>query len=145
MRNSTSFRTALIAAYKATPKRVYDFSEDPAGEYVWLSAAREYTEKYPLSLSQVPLETSDDVLTIAKTICNQFKTLVEDNGLSKLLYNSNGTPKHESAAQLLFMVLPIHIVTRITLILQKKETTGEVLSILNYRGEQLIKSLSKQN
>jgi len=102
MRNSTSFRTALIAAYKATPKRVYDFSEDPAGEYVWLSAAREYTEKYPLSLSQVPLETSDDVLTIAKTICNQFKTLVEDNGLSKLLYNSNGTPKHESAAQLLF-------------------------------------------
>lgn len=76
MRNSTSFRTALIAAYKATPKRVYDFSEDPAGEYVWLSAAREYTEKYPLSLSQVPLETSDDVLTIAKTICNQFKTLV---------------------------------------------------------------------
>jgi len=81
---------------------VYDFSEDPAGEYVWLSAAREYTEKYPLSLSQVPLETSDDVLTIAKTICNQFKTLVEDNGLSKLLYNSNGTPKHESAAQLLF-------------------------------------------
>lgn len=40
-----------------------------------------------------------------------------------------------------FMVLPIHIVTRITLILQKKETTGEVLSILNYRGEQLIKSL----
>lgn len=103
MRNSTSFRTALIAAYKATPKRVYDFSEDPAGEYVWLSAAREYTEKYPLSLSQVPLETSDDVLTIAKTICNQFKTLVEDNGLSKLLYNSNGTPKHESAAQLLFL------------------------------------------
>lgn len=81
---------------------MYDFSEDPAGEYVWLSAAREYTEKYPLSLSQVPLETSDDVLTIAKTICNQFKTLVEDNGLSKLLYNSNGTPKHESAAQLLF-------------------------------------------
>ena len=44
-----------------------------------------------------------------------------------------------------FMVLPIHIVTRITLILQKKETTGEVLSILNYRGEQLIKSLSKQS
>lgn len=44
-----------------------------------------------------------------------------------------------------FMVLPIHIVTRITLILQKKETTGEVLSILNYRGEQLIKPLSKQN
>ena len=132
MRNSTSFRTALIAAYKATPKRVYDFSEDPAGEYVWLSAAREYTEKYPLSLSQVPLETSDDVLTIAKTICNQFKTLVE-------------RPNMNQRRSYFFMVLPIHIVTRITLILQKKETTGEVLSILNYRGEQLIKSLSKQN
>lgn len=102
MRDSTSFRSALIAAYKATPKNAYDFSEDPAGEYVWLAAAREYTEKYPLSLSEIPLENIDDVLTTVKIICNQFKTLVEDNGLSRLLYNSSGTPKHESAAQLLF-------------------------------------------
>ena len=54
-------------------------------------------------------------------------------------------PNMDQRRSYFFMVLPIHIVTRITLILQKKETTGEVLSILNYRGEQLIKSLSKQN
>jgi len=82
--------------------KAYDFSIDPAGEYVWLSTAREYVEKYPLSLAEVPLKTIDDVQTVTKTICNRFKTLIEDNGLSKLLYNSNGTPKHESAAQLLF-------------------------------------------
>ena len=102
MHSSMSFRTALVTAYKATPKTTYDFSKDPAGEYVWLSAAREYVEQYPLSLAELPLETIDDVLAVTKTICNRFKTLIEDNGLSKLLYNSNGAPKHESAAQLLF-------------------------------------------
>lgn len=102
MHNSMTFRAALIAAYKAIPKNVYNFSEDPVGEYVWLSAARDCTEKYPLSLSQLPQETIDDVLTITKAICKQFKTLVEDNGLSKLLYDSSGIPKRESAAQLLF-------------------------------------------
>ena len=102
MHSSMSFRTALVSAYKATPKNAYDFSEDPAGEYAWLSAAREYVEQYPLSLTELPLGTIDDVLTVTKTICNRFKVLIEDNGLSKLLYNSNGTPKHESAAQLLF-------------------------------------------
>lgn len=149
MRNSTSFRTALIAAYKATPKKVYDFSEDPAGEYVWLSAAREYTEKYPLSLSQVPLETSDDVLTIAKTICNQFKTLVEDNGLSKLLYNSNGTSKHESAAQLLFYGIADSYCDANNIDLTKEGNSGrdpvDFKLSRGARGEQLIKSLSKQN
>lgn len=102
MHSSTSFRNALVTAYKATPKNTYDFSIDPAGEYVWLYAAREYVEKYPLSLADTPLETIEDVLTVTKTICDRFKALIEDNGLSKLLYNSDGTAKHESAAQLLF-------------------------------------------
>ena len=102
MHSSISFRTALVSAYKTAPKNTYDFSTDPAGEYVWLSAAREYVEKYPLSLTEVSLETIDDVLTVTKTICARFKSLIEDNGLYKLLYNSDGTSKHESAAQLLF-------------------------------------------
>ena len=48
------------------------------------------------------VELNDDVLTVTKIICDRFKTLIEDNGLSKLLYDSDGMPKHESAAQLLF-------------------------------------------
>ena len=34
MHSSMSFRTALVTAYKATPKTTYDFSKDPAGEYL---------------------------------------------------------------------------------------------------------------
>lgn len=102
MHSSTGFRSALVNAYKNTPKNAYDFSSDSAGEYVWLTAAREYVSKYPLAFNNLSLETTDDVLSIAHLICDQFKRLVEDNGLSKLLYDRNGVSKRESAAQLLF-------------------------------------------
>lgn len=102
MHSSLSFRSALVTAYKVFPKTAYDFSIDPAGEYAWLAAAREYASSYPLTLSDIPLETTDDVLSVTRKICDKFKTLIEDNGLSKLLYDSNGSPKRESAAQLLF-------------------------------------------
>lgn len=102
MKSDLSFRAALVTAYKNAPKIAYDFSDDPAGEYVWLAAAREYVTAYPLSLAEFPLETVDDVLSITRIICDKFKSLIENNGLAKLLYDSNGKPKHESAAQLLF-------------------------------------------
>lgn len=102
MHSSLSFRSALVTAYKTIPKKAYDFSIDPAGEYAWLAAARKYVAAYPLSLMELPLETTDDVLAVTHKICDRFKSLIEDNGLSKLLYDSNGMPKHESAAQLLF-------------------------------------------
>ena len=56
---------------------------------------------------QIPMVVTDDVsindvLIVTKMICERFKALIEDNGLAKLLYDTNGVPKHESAAQLLF-------------------------------------------
>lgn len=102
MHNSSSFRSAIVTAYKTMPKTAYDFSVDPAGEYAWLAASREYACKYPLSIPEVSLDTIDDVLTVTKTICERFKALIENNGLSKLLYNNDGSSKHESAAKLLF-------------------------------------------
>jgi len=102
MHSSLSFRSALVTAYKTIPKSAYDFSADPAGEYAWLAAAREYVAEYPLLLAGEPLDTVEDVLNITTKICKQFKSLIENNGLCKLLYNSDGTSKHESAAQLLF-------------------------------------------
>lgn len=102
MHKNLGFRSALVTAYKSLPKSAYDFSIDPAGEYAWLAAARQYVSEYPLALRALSIETIEDVLTITKMICNKFKSLVEDNGLSDLLYDSNKKPKHESAAQLLF-------------------------------------------
>ncbi len=100
MLHSDMFRTSLVDAYKATPKKAYDFSIDPSGEYIWYSAAKQYTEKFPLELDKV--SSTDDVLTVVNKICEQFKALIEDNDLSELLYNPDGSSKHESAAQLLF-------------------------------------------
>ena len=100
MLHSDMFRNSLVDAYKGTPKKVYDFSLDPSGEYIWYLKAKQYTEKFPIELNKV--STAEDVLTVVNKICGQFKTLIEDNNLSELLYNPDGTSKHESAAQLLF-------------------------------------------
>lgn len=102
MRHSEAFRHAIISSYKAFPAQPYDFNTDSSGEYIWLQAAKEYTEKFPLEFSEQPVKDISDVLTITRIICQKFKTLIEDNGLHDLLYDSNKKPKHERAAQLLF-------------------------------------------
>lgn len=102
MKTSSSFRKALIGAYKSYPAKPYDFNIDQSGEYSWYYAAKEYVKKYPIDLSDVSSTHSDDALSVVKAICQQFKELVEYNGLSALLFDSTGKQKHESAAQLLF-------------------------------------------
>ena len=102
MCDNTFFRNSLISAYKDAPRVAYDFSSDPSGEYVWYIAAKEYTNKFPMVLEKESIKTIDDVLTITQLICERFKSLIEDNKLYELLYDSDGNPKHESAAQLLF-------------------------------------------
>lgn len=102
MRSNLDFRSALVTAYKSTPKVPYDFNLDPAGEYIWYITSRRVAEDYPLNLLGMPLDTIDDVLCVTKKICEHFKCLIEDNGLNKLLFDYNGKPKRESAAQLLF-------------------------------------------
>lgn len=96
------FRHAFIEAYKNMPKEMSDYLESNSGEYVWYAAAKEYTEKYPLSLNYLSGKNFESVENITYKICNQFKSLIENNGLNHLLYDSTGKPKHEPAAQLLF-------------------------------------------
>lgn len=102
MHQSPTFREAMISSYKAFPVQPYDFDADPAGEYIWVQAAEEFTQKHPLNLQKQPLNGVEDVYGVAYTICQKFKTLIEVNGLHDLLYDSNKQPKHERAAQLLF-------------------------------------------
>lgn len=96
------FRQTLLASYKSYPVEAYDFDDDPSGEYVWLEAARRFAANNPLNLWAATPETIDSVLDITHVICEKFKKLIEVNGLHELLYDSNRTPKHERAAQLLF-------------------------------------------
>ncbi len=50
-------------------------------------------------------QTPDELLAIALEICNAYKALIENNRMYRLLYNDDGTPKDETAAQLLFYVV----------------------------------------
>lgn len=102
MHRSKTFRDAILSAYKTLPVQPYNFDMDPAGEYVWLGAAKEYTEKFPLELSGQILNKASDVFTIVNIICQKFKNLIENNGLYSLLYDDKRSPKHERAEQLLF-------------------------------------------
>ena len=92
----------LVLKYKSRGAERYDFEEDRAGQYIWAEASQKYTTQYPLSLAISPHPTVDDVEKMVMAICDQFKKLVEDNGLSKLFYDRNKRVKHEEAMQLLF-------------------------------------------
>lgn len=103
MKSSSSFRNALLTAYKTTPKTPYDFVIDPLGEYSWYAAAKKYVSEYPFELSILKPLSVNDVFTVVQQICHQFKKLVEQNGLWELLYdNDKKNTKYERAAQQLF-------------------------------------------
>lgn len=91
-----------ISVYRSKGAQFYDFKADRAGEVAWLPAAQAATREYPLQLILPSSPTSDDVFALVLEICEKFKSLIEDNGLARLLYDSDGRPKHESASQLLF-------------------------------------------
>ena len=123
LQNSIGFRKEYISAYKSIPKEPYDFSVDPEGEYIWCAAAKEYAKSFPLDLSKEPLSDCEDVLAIALKICEQFKQLIENNGLHALLYD-NGKPKKESAAQLLFFGIADSYCTANNIDLTKEGNNG---------------------
>ena len=103
LKSKLNFRNEIINKYKNITVSEYDFEKDPAGEYIWYAKTKEQAEKYPLSLAQP--HNLDQVLDVVTRICDQFKKMIESNGLWRLLYNDNYNPKHESAAQLLFFGL----------------------------------------
>jgi hypothetical protein len=91
----------MVEQYEEKEGKAYDFSKDPSGIFSWQNIAKEFTEKYPLHNFKRP-KSAKDVLKIVQTICGQFETLVEDNGLFRMFYDDSGKLRHERFAQLLF-------------------------------------------
>ncbi len=92
----------LIDQYKEKAGNAYNFQSDPDGEIKWHEAAQQYTNQYPLDLSQFGKVSASNIIGVVQAICARFKQLIERNGLQLLLYNDKGRLKHERAAQLLF-------------------------------------------
>ena len=84
----------LIKQKIATP---YDFQEDPEGTFLWQSIAQDIDKNFPIILKK-----EESPKQIVKKICNQYKKLIEDNGMFKFFHNSDGTYKKEKFAQMLF-------------------------------------------
>lgn len=100
MINNLQFREQIVDAYKKNVPDAYDFGTDSAGQIIWYEKSREAIVKHPLRL--VSPRNEEELLSLVVIICNQFKRLIEENGLWRLLYDDKYQAKHESAAQLLF-------------------------------------------
>jgi hypothetical protein len=92
----------LVSLYKKKPAVLYDYKTDPSGEVIWLRASRNYVKDFPLNVTLPPKPSAKDVLKVVFAICNKFKDLIENNGLSSLLYDKATKPKKEEAAQKIF-------------------------------------------
>ena len=92
----------LIKVYKRKPKVPYDFINDPSGQIVWAELSEKAANEFPLSFAtQFPI-TSDSILEVVRTICQQFAKLIESNGWFEFLYDNAGKLRNERFAQKLF-------------------------------------------
>ncbi len=96
----------LLYVYKKKVPAGYDFANDPEGYFSWENIAVEFTAKHPLKFES----TATGALRItefANALCLHFKRLLENNGLSKVLYKDNGQRRKEEFLQLLFLATGI--------------------------------------
>lgn len=92
----------MLTTYLKSEVDFYNFDDDPSGEVVWYRASKVAVAEHPLEIKLPDNPSLDDVENVALSLCEKFRTLIEDNQLAKLLYDEGGVAKHEAAAQLLF-------------------------------------------
>lgn len=102
--NKEAFET-LLKAIKSAPAQPYDITSDPEGVITWATKGEQYAEKFPLKFKKKSTNTLDGVFVIVKEIVEQFRHLIENNGLNKELYQTNKSPRHESTSQRLFFAV----------------------------------------
>ena len=89
----------IVKAYKNKGKN-YNFDNDPSGDFIWKEIAANAIKNHPLSIS-----SKLNLVEVVNKICQQYKDLIEINGLWKFFHNSDGTHKKESFAQCLFFAI----------------------------------------
>ena len=86
----------LVKQYKQFSVDEYDFQNDPVGFYI----ITQNLDK--IDIGELEVKSTYSPKDIVLKICEKFKDLVENNALSKLLYDNNGKSRGEKSAQLLF-------------------------------------------
>ena len=95
---------AAISYYKGLTGVAYDFSSDNKKEYVDI-LFHDLLLQHPLTLPSLSsCDPKIEVYEITKSICLQFKHLVEDNRLSELFYKDSRKPDETDWQMLLYTV-----------------------------------------
>ena len=81
----------------------YDLDADRNGIYQWDQATRSFVARNPLTLP--PPQDDHAFFGIIDSIIDAFKHYIEEQRGWKLLWNDDGSEKHEEAAQLAFLGL----------------------------------------
>ncbi|MET4138431.1 hypothetical protein [Pedobacter sp. UYP1] len=92
----------LLIKYKARSIKGYDFILDHLGITIFDVLGPETALDFPLDLKKFDKVTSENVLDILRKITQQYKKLIEDNGLVSHLYDGNLKLRPERFPQLLF-------------------------------------------
>ncbi|KYC47990.1 MAG: hypothetical protein AMQ22_01906 [Candidatus Methanofastidiosum methylothiophilum] len=91
----------LLEAIKNTDVKPYNFEIDENGVYKWRDVMEGIADKYPKKLSK-PSNDADGLVLTVREIINQFKFIIEEKGMNKLLWKNRSTPNHENVSQMLF-------------------------------------------
>jgi hypothetical protein len=104
-RKHPEIREKYLEITEALPPDPYNFTIDNKGFIRWYNASRDYSKSHPLPL---PIDSIDTFLEAIKKLIDEFGNYIENNKGWSLLWNDNGKPKSEDAAQNLFYGIVTH-------------------------------------
>lgn len=93
-------RAEYIASTEHSSSTPYDFEKDKYGYVQWYRVTASYCKEHTLRLS---IDSTDDFQKAIQSFLEEYKNYIENNKGWSLLWNEDGTPKREEAAQLLFL------------------------------------------
>ncbi|MBE3100797.1 MAG: hypothetical protein IMZ47_00770, partial [Firmicutes bacterium] len=94
----------LLRAISEANIQPYDLSQDPEGLIAWHNVNERIAQAYPLALRLEGPPRAEAATDLVKAIIEQFRRLIEDQGLWKLLWH-NGQPRNEKNSQMIFFAI----------------------------------------
>lgn len=99
-RKHPELRAEFLKQVEYEGAKPYDYSEDRRGLVKWYDATAQYCRSAPLKLG---FASEKEFVAFIEALLAEFRNYVENNAGWRLLWNDNGPPKGEEAAQLLFL------------------------------------------
>lgn len=104
-RKHLKIRDEFINDLEGTISNPYDIQKDPRGLIRWYDASLSFTIANP---HKIVIDSKDGFLSAIGELILIYKKYIEDNAGWRLLWNDNGSPRREEAAQLLLLGIIKH-------------------------------------